>query len=139
MPLIHGKSKKSREKNIKTEIEAGKDPKQAVAIGYSVQREAMKKKADGGEIESLADAVMRKRAKKMAKGGLVGDNGEEESSYSTFDEMNHEAAESELEEMLEHALDPMDSNEHGDEREMDEEDKLDMIDAIRRKIRSKKI
>ena len=28
--------------NIKAEIEAGKPPKQAVAIGYSVQRQAMK-------------------------------------------------------------------------------------------------
>jgi hypothetical protein len=29
--------------NIKKEIESGKPPKQAVAIGYSVQREAEKK------------------------------------------------------------------------------------------------
>jgi hypothetical protein len=29
--------------NIKKEIEAGKPPKQAVAIGYSVQREAQEK------------------------------------------------------------------------------------------------
>lgn len=42
MPLIHSSSKKAREKNIETEIEAGKDPKQAVAIGYSEQREAKK-------------------------------------------------------------------------------------------------
>lgn len=42
MPLIKSSSKKAREENIKTEIAAGKDPKQAVAIGYSVQREAKK-------------------------------------------------------------------------------------------------
>lgn len=42
MPLIHGKSDRAREKNIEREIEAGKPPKQAVAIGYSVQREAKK-------------------------------------------------------------------------------------------------
>jgi hypothetical protein len=36
-------SKKARNKNIKTEISAGKPIKQAVAIGYSVQREAKKK------------------------------------------------------------------------------------------------
>ena len=40
MPLIEGKSDKARSENIKTEIEAGKDPKQAAAIAYSVQRKA---------------------------------------------------------------------------------------------------
>lgn len=40
MPLIQGKSDKSRSENIQREIEAGKDPKQAAAIAYSVQRKA---------------------------------------------------------------------------------------------------
>jgi 8-oxo-dGTP pyrophosphatase MutT (NUDIX family) len=40
MPLIEGKSDKARSENIATEIKAGKDPKQAAAIGYSVQRKA---------------------------------------------------------------------------------------------------
>ena len=40
MPLVKSKSKKAREANIATEIAAGKDPKQAVAIGYAVQRRA---------------------------------------------------------------------------------------------------
>lgn len=40
MPLIEGKSDKARAKNIRTEVEAGKDPKQAEAIGYAVQRRA---------------------------------------------------------------------------------------------------
>jgi hypothetical protein len=39
MPLIEGKSDKARSENIATEIKAGKKPKQAAAIGYSVQRE----------------------------------------------------------------------------------------------------
>ena len=43
MPLIKSKSKEARQKNIETEIAAGKPPKQAVAIGYSVQRQAAKK------------------------------------------------------------------------------------------------
>jgi hypothetical protein len=43
MPLKKSSSKKAREANIKAEIAAGKDPKQAVAIGYSVQRQAKKK------------------------------------------------------------------------------------------------
>ncbi|ABR10535.1 BcepNY3gp01 [Burkholderia phage BcepNY3] len=40
MPLIEGKSDKSRSENIRTEVEAGKSPKQAEAIGYAVQRRA---------------------------------------------------------------------------------------------------
>ena len=43
MPLKQGYSKKTIKKNIETEIHAGKDPKQAVAIAYSVAREAKKK------------------------------------------------------------------------------------------------
>lgn len=40
MPLKKSGSDKERGENIKKEIEAGKDPKQAAAIGYSVQRKA---------------------------------------------------------------------------------------------------
>lgn len=43
MPLIKSKSKKALRKNIATEIRAGKPPKQAAAIGYSVQRRAGRK------------------------------------------------------------------------------------------------
>ena len=42
MPLIASMTPKALKANIKAEIEAGKPPKQAVAIGYSVQRQAMK-------------------------------------------------------------------------------------------------
>lgn len=42
MPLKRGTSDKTRQANIKTEIAAGKPPKEAVAIAYSVQREAKK-------------------------------------------------------------------------------------------------
>jgi hypothetical protein len=44
MPLKRGVSKKTREENIKREIDAGKPIKQAVAIGYAEQREARNKK-----------------------------------------------------------------------------------------------
>jgi len=44
MPLKKGTSDKTRSANIKKEIEAGKKPKQAEAIGYAVQREAIAKK-----------------------------------------------------------------------------------------------
>lgn len=38
MPLAKGKSKKTVSKNIKTEMEAGKPQKQAVAIALDVAR-----------------------------------------------------------------------------------------------------
>jgi hypothetical protein len=44
MPLIKGYSKKSIDKNIKTEIKAGRSRKQAVAIALSVARQTKKKK-----------------------------------------------------------------------------------------------
>jgi hypothetical protein len=44
MPLTKATSKKAFEKNIQAEIKAGKPPKQAVAIAYSVKREAAKPK-----------------------------------------------------------------------------------------------
>ena len=38
MPLIKSPSKKALKKNIRTEIKAGKPPKQAAAIAYSIRR-----------------------------------------------------------------------------------------------------
>jgi|GEM_PF-1449981 hypothetical protein len=40
MPLIKSESEAAKQKNIQAEISAGKNPKQAVAIAYSVQRAA---------------------------------------------------------------------------------------------------
>jgi hypothetical protein len=40
MPLKYGQSKKVFEKNIKTEIKAGKKPDQAAAIAYSMKRDS---------------------------------------------------------------------------------------------------
>lgn len=45
MPLVQSKSDAAFRKNVKAELAAGKEPKQAVAIAYSVQREAAKKPA----------------------------------------------------------------------------------------------
>lgn len=44
MPLKKSTSKQAFQSNVKTEIAAGKPPKQAVAIAHSVKREAAKKK-----------------------------------------------------------------------------------------------
>jgi hypothetical protein len=56
MPLIHSSSKKAREENIKRELEAhpNMNPKQAVAIGYSVQRHAKADDQDERRIEREA-------------------------------------------------------------------------------------
>jgi len=43
MPTIQSPSKKAREENIRREIASGRDPRQAVAIGYAIQRRAKKK------------------------------------------------------------------------------------------------
>ena len=43
MPLVKSKSPTAFRKNIKAEVAAGKPVKPAVAIAYSVKREAMKK------------------------------------------------------------------------------------------------
>jgi len=44
MPLKKGTSNKTREQNIKKEIHKGLPIQQSVAIGYSEQRQAKKKK-----------------------------------------------------------------------------------------------
>lgn len=56
MPLIHSSSKKAREENIKRELDAhpNMNPKQAVAIAYSVQRHAKKDDAEERQIERKA-------------------------------------------------------------------------------------
>ena len=45
MPLKKGTSNATRQKNIATEIKAGKKPSQAVAIAYAEKREAAKSKS----------------------------------------------------------------------------------------------
>ena len=49
MPLKKGASNATREVNIRREIAAGKPIKQAVAIGYSVQRSAKSAKKGRGK------------------------------------------------------------------------------------------
>ena len=45
MPLVKSKSPEAFRKNVKAEIKAGAPVKQAVAISYSVKREAAKQTA----------------------------------------------------------------------------------------------
>lgn len=44
MPLVKKPGKKARQQNVAREIAAGKPPKQAVAIAYSVERESRRRK-----------------------------------------------------------------------------------------------
>lgn len=55
MPLVQGSSKADISKNIETEINAGKDPKQAAAIAYSVARENDEQYAEPATSISLAE------------------------------------------------------------------------------------
>lgn len=44
MPLIKSSSKKAFKKNISQEVKSGRPVKQAVAIAYSIKKQAKKKK-----------------------------------------------------------------------------------------------
>jgi hypothetical protein len=57
MPLIKDIGKKAFQKNVKAEIAAGKPVKQAVAIAYSVKREAASKKKKN--MSKLAEMIKK--------------------------------------------------------------------------------
>ena len=60
MPLTKGYSQKSISANIGREIAAGKDPKQAAAIAYSVARQARKNVGEDAE-ETYLDVLQSAR------------------------------------------------------------------------------
>ena len=53
MPLLKDVGKKAFDRNVKAEIEAGKPPKQAVAIAYAVKREVAKKKKGHNALKDI--------------------------------------------------------------------------------------
>jgi len=63
MPIKHSGSQKAFESNLRRELERGKPMKQALAIAYSVQREA---EAVIGGIIALATIVWSIKSKKAA-------------------------------------------------------------------------
>ena len=67
MPLIQGKSDKTRSKNIAELIKTGHDPKQAAAIAYKTQRE--NKDADILEFDETAEAWISKKIAQLVKEG----------------------------------------------------------------------
>ncbi len=95
-----------------------------------------KKMAMGGEVEghvdSIVDAIMRKR--KFAEGGMVDleDNSEEEPNQ--FDGMNADAAEEDQYDLDQLSAQPEDSNEQGDDIEADVHD---LVSQIRAKLKAK--
>lgn len=78
MPLIKSKSPKAFKANIRAEIAAGKPPKQAVAIAYSVKRAAPKAKGGGVNL-----AVGRGEKLPVSKGAGLTQKGREKYNRST--------------------------------------------------------
>lgn len=132
-----------------------KSAPKSLAIAYSIQRKNKPKMAHGGPVspmsaspsdteehyESIADAILAKKRKaKFADGGMVDldENAEEASANpNTYDDQNELAAMKEnYDEGMDGVIDPMDSNEHGDE--LSDEDSHDMVDSIRKKYKAKK-
>jgi hypothetical protein len=74
MPLVKSKSKEAFSKNIATEIKAGKPPKQAAAIAYSVKRDAQKMKSGGlyENIHAKRERIAQGSGEKMRKPGSAG-------------------------------------------------------------------
>ena len=62
--LIQSASKEALQQNIKTEINSGKEPKQAAAIAYSVQRA---NDNFGGEIHNISGKIFRGNDGKLYK------------------------------------------------------------------------
>lgn len=116
MPLIKSKSKKAFDRNVASEMHAGKSQPQALAIAYSTKRAAQKKNyAHGGvasseeHYDSIADAILRQ--KKNLDPGIVDiSENAEEAGQAPYDDMNHEAYMKELYDIESIENQPEDSN-----------------------------
>lgn len=112
-----------------------------------------KEEAQDEHHSSIAAAIMAKKARQMkldsdsdddemlmmAEGGQVDlDHNSMEEPNSFYELNEHAALKENYDEDMEDMHQPMDSNEHADEREANSENKLDMISAIRRKMASRR-
>lgn len=67
MPLKMGVSDETRQENIEREIQAGKPPMQAVAIGYAEQRKAIAEKGGKAKSKSATHHLAERHHKKHGK------------------------------------------------------------------------
>ncbi len=91
--------------------------------------------AQGGMVDSIADAVMHRLSKKMAEGGMVdleANSEETPADPSPYDEQNEDAAGKEQYD-LDQLSDADDEGSKGDE--LEDEDKHDRISAIRKRMK----
>ena len=93
--LIQGKSDKTLQKNIKTEIKAGKDPKQAAAIAYSVKEknedltQDMLNDLKDRDKQFYLDKEAERQAKvELAKNGVETDPLNEDDDFGSTDGWN---------------------------------------------------
>jgi hypothetical protein len=98
MPLLKGakaKTKKGFQKNVKTEIKAGKEPKQAVAIAYSLKRGGKKrrKKKKSEVIKSSYDALVNSFLQNYLFETFETDEDAEDEDDETSDEIKKQADE----------------------------------------------
>lgn len=84
---------------------------------------------DDADESSIASAIMKRR--QMAEGGMVDIEANAEEMPNQMDKLNEAALKENYDEDMESVSQPMDSNEHGDRREM--------IKSIRSKMISKRI
>lgn len=94
----------------------------------------------GGMVEdepkSIAEAIMRKR--RMADGGMVDLQANANEDLNEEDQLSYQAArKNTYYDNSQISAQPMDSNEHGDVLDDEDEDNRDMISRIRSKMRSK--
>ena len=84
----------------------------------------------------IAESIMRKR--RMAEGGEVDLEANSEESPNMEDQYSYDANGEEQYDLRQLSKQPMDSNEMGDDREDESENKNDMISAIRMKLKAKR-
>lgn len=90
--------------------------------------------------DSLSDAIMAKKRKKMADGGMVDLEANSEESANEADVDNYDAIKKEQYDDGQLSKQPSDSNEKGDSREDDAENDHDasLVDAIRKRLKSRR-
>lgn len=99
MPLVHGKSQKAFQKNVKTEMHHGKPQGQALAIAYSIKRKAeAHKKAFGGHVSKDEGVSSQghdvRKAQYYKSQGMIGSHPEKESKqaqHASMEAAKHEA------------------------------------------------